>query len=805
MGEVEKKKMTQELIECNKLRFKFLKISEIIKYKIIELLLIILLFIGYIIQNKYGLIYVDYEKKEIMDILEFSVIVITLYGIYIAFLQFLVENNRDYYLGVSRIKFLVDKSIWTYFIRSKMFYIMLFFIVIIPVVLKNNGKCIKIYDILVDNRMYVYIYQESIFLILLLYIFLLHNTFVSIFKLIEYGDSTNSNQDINREILTEISKKFNNTLVRVYCSGKDYKDISNELEKYINKMRCEEIEGFVFKIFQEKSYHFISCFETKKNYEQFKYFYRFFEEYCKEKWGCLKKYRTHISYKTWAELIDEDINVVYKMVNKDEQLIPLDDYGNEVPKVCESEFDILKYLNDILLLKLEDIKTFVMESEDDSIIDTILKKYPVNNSCYKENTKKYINKYLEYRLTKILNLYEQGNPNIELPSFRREDLLNEYGKNYSKICFKKLQGERVDDLSQNIWIRDLILSMNSIYQLAFMLYQVFYPDHEQFDTNIKFYDENIREIITMYNNEFSEKEKEEMFGKVKNIILETSIKHRITNKVLDDLWKERSSEISGFSWFNKFKGSRMSNFKVMYVQNLLSGESNNIKNRFNKRGKEETKLEYCDRIGGKNSIINFCKEYFKLTDLNPFIFSEKEYHNTTQETVEYLLYNGVCDLSELLIDSSITMLLRLERILRRCKNKKNYNSKTFFENIENREECLYYSRGIREFYILKIIDDSYKDIYSLSFKRELKNCIESTLYSKDIDLIEYVNSIIEKLSGLPEFMRISKQEKFKLLSKLNDLILAPETVKKRRQVSKQRYTCRSQYRDMQKQLNKKIH
>lgn len=801
MREVEKKKMIQELIECNKLRFKFLKISEIIKYKIVELLLIILLFIGYIIQNKYGLIYVDYEKKEIMDILEFSVIVITLYGIYIAFLQFLVENNRDYYLGVSRIKFLVDKSIWTYFIRSKIFYMMLFFIVIMPVVIKNNGKCIKIYDIVVDNR---YIYQESIFLILLLYILLLHNTFASIFKLIEYGDSTNSNQYINREILTEISEKFNNTLVRVYCSKKDYKDISNELEKYINKMRCEEIEGFVSKIFQ-KSNQFIPYFETKQNSEQLKCFYKFFEEYCKEKWGCLKKYRTHISYKTWAELIDEDINVVYNMVNKDEHLIPLDEYRNEVLKVCKSKFDILKYLNDMLLLKLEDIKTFDIERGDDSIIDTILGKYPANNSYYKENTRKYINKYLEYRLTKILNLYEQGNPNIELPSFRREDLLNEYGKNYSKICFKKLQGERVDDLSQNIGIRDLILSMNSVYQLAFMLYQVVYPDYEQFDTNIKFYDENIRKIITMYNNEFSEKEKEEMFGEVKNIILETSIKHRITNKVLDDLWKERSSEISDFSWFDKFKGSRMSNFKVIYVQNLLSGESNNIKNRFNKRGKEETKLEYCDRIGGKNSIINFCKEYFKLTDLNPFIFSEKEYHNTTQETVEYLLYNGVCDLSELLIDSSITMLLRLERILCRYKNKENYTSKTFLGDIGNREECLYYSRGIREFYILKIIDDSYKDVYSLSFKRELKNCIESTLYSKDIDLTEYVNLITEKLSGLPEFMRISKQEKFKLLNKLNDLILAPETVKKRKQVSKQRYICRSQYRDMQKQLNKKIH
>lgn len=782
----------QGFIEYNKLRFKSLKISEIIKEVSIirELILIFLLSIGYIIQNKYGLIYIDYEKKEIIDILEFSVVVITLYGIYIAFLQFLVENNKNYYLGVSRIKFLIDKSIWTYFIRSKIFYIMLLFIVIIPVVIKTNKKYIKIYDILLDNRMGVYIYQESIFLILLLYIFLLHNTFVSIFKLIEYGDSTNSNQDINREILTEISKKFNNTLLRVY-SEKDYKDIRNELEKYINNMRCEEIEEFVSRLFRKKSSYFISYFETKKNSKQFECFYKFFEEYCKEKWGCLKKYRTHISYKTWAELIEDDITVVSNIVNKDEQLIPLDCDIDEVSKGYKSKFDILKYLNDILLLKLEDTKTFVMESEDDSIIDTILKKYPVNNSDYKENTKKYINKYLEYRLTKILNLYEEGNQNIKLSNFRQNYSHNERRKNYSEICFRKLLGVSVNDISQNIATRDLILSMNNVYQLAFMLYQIIYQDYEQFDTNIKFYDENIRGIITTCNNRFSEKEKDEMFEEVKNIILKTSIKYRITNEVLDDLWKERSSEISDFSWFDKFKASRMSNFKVIYVQNLLSGESNNIKNRFNNRGKEETKLEYCDRIGGENSIINFCQEYFKLTDLNPFIFSEKEYHNTTQGTVEYLLYNGVCDLSELLINSSITMLLRLEKILRRYKNKKNYNSKTFFENIENREECLYYSRGIREFYILKIIDDSYKDVYSLSFKRELKNCIESTLYSKDIDLTEYVNSIIEKLSGLPEFMRISKQEKFKLLSKLNDLILAPETVKKRKQISKQRYTCRS--------------
>lgn len=783
----------QGLIEYNKLRFKSLKISEIIKKISIirELILIFLLSIGYIIQNKYGLIYIDYEKKEIMDILEFSVVVITLYGIYIAFLQFLVENNKNYYLGVSRIKFLVDKSIWTYFIRSKIFYIMLLFIVIIPVVIKTNKKCIKIYDILLDNCMGVYIYQESIFLILLLYIFLLHNTFVSIFKLIEYGDSTNSNQDINEKILKEISKKFNNRLVRVYCFKKDYKDISNELEKYINNMRCEEIEEFVSKIFRKKSSYFISYFETKKNSKQFEYFYKFFEDYCKEKWEYLKKYRTHISYTTWSELVEEDITVVSNIANKDEQLISLDDDRNEVFNIYKSEFDILKYLNDVLLLKLEDIETFGIEREDESIIDTILAEYPVNNSGYKENTRKYINKYLEYRLIKIFNLYEEGNQNIKLPNFRQNYSHNERRKNYSEICFRKLLGVSVNDISQNIATRDLILSMNNVYQLAFMLYQIIYQDYEQFDTNIKFYDENIRGIITTCNNRFSEIEKDEMFEEVKNIILKTSVKYRITNEVLDDLWKERSSEISDFSWFDKFKGSRMSNFKVIYVQNLLSGESNNIKNRFNNRRKEETKLEYCDRIGGENSIINFCQEYFKLTDLNPFIFSEKEYHNTTQGTVEYLLYNGVCDLSELLINSSITMLLRLEKILRRYKNKKNYTSKTFFGDVGNGEEYLYYSIGIREFYILKIIDDSYKDVYSLSFKRELKNCIESTLYSKDIDLTEYVNSIIEKLNGLPEFMRISKQEKFKLLSKLNDLILAPETVKKRKQISKQRYTCRS--------------
>lgn len=192
---------------------------------IIEIILFIFLILVYSLQCYFKLNHINFSQKDIIDTLAFPVAILTLYGIFIAFLQFLIENNKGFYLGVSKIKFLVDNSILAQCIKSIIFFIMLIAMIGIPIV---GNRCIN------ENISIEYLWQACCFIVLIIYICLLKFTFKMVFNLFNAKSSAD---------FKKIQMDFKTEFVKAYKGKIETKFIVDKLSMYIDKMKIEEIDN----------------------------------------------------------------------------------------------------------------------------------------------------------------------------------------------------------------------------------------------------------------------------------------------------------------------------------------------------------------------------------------------------------------------------------------------------------------------------------------------------------------------------------------------------------------------------------
>ena len=333
--------------------------------------------------------------------------------------------------------------------------------------------------------------------------------------------------------------------------------------------------------------------------------------------------------------------------------------------------------------------------------------------------------------------------------------------------------------------------MNEKYRLPFMLYQLLYTDDTEWDDNIEFYDAEIKKLMSC-----DEEQQNYLFYQAKEIISNTNISHRITDKLLDKLWTKRNEKITDFYWFNQFgRRHKMSELKIVYVQWLLSGKEFSFSSRFNfiydslsfsKVVTRAKKSEKCikasvnklhwKRVRNKEKMGNFCREYLLLTDKLDSIFTKDFYsykQNDIQLSVEYLLNTNKVNLSNVITNLSVSSLLRLEQILifrvQRNNRDFSYTSRTIFDSMISNNP-FYWSggEGVLEFYILKIIDGSYDDLYKdTQFLDGLKRSLISSLNFHNLTVNEYVELISEKVSTIDSISIFQKEE---IICKLNDLL-----------------------------------
>ncbi|HFI0237544.1 TPA: hypothetical protein ACGOVN_001363 [Streptococcus suis] len=817
-------------------------------------LLLIFLFIGITyFQLNNNVPTINLIDKSSIEILGFIIAILSMYGIYIGFLQYLAGDDRsEMYLGRSKVNYLIEESFWYYATQSKIFIIMLLSTILIPIAVKINTGFTKELTVL---------WQTSYFLLLVIYIFLLgmslyviqvaflmkakedenlknniakniQQNYTEIFWFVFYNRDRYHNDFIKNKLTRDFSKldiseyeKFVTNIFEVnYFDARNlYGTIHNQLEIGFELTRTQKLCNKIatkYKIFDDKSW--LKSYQDKNEYDlgrKWRDFYEYFKTFISDKWSFLKLHKDNFSPEIWQKLILEDLKNVTSIVKLDPTRLIL---KNEYP---EKEQDRL-----ILFHRGESIREFLFKlliEKTDVNLDDILKnvKEEIQRFSLNESDQFYRYEYdfLKFRLVTILDKYENDDVNINLPEYKSlSDVFQNNQRNdfensmlYSKICFNYLDRGRIEDFSHTKVeaddskekekqktkaqkIQKLILSMNEEYRLAYMLYQLFYTDNILWDHNLTFYDSNIQSIMKC-----DKQYHYYLFNQVKKIILsETDMKHRITESFLDKLWETKNETIMDFSWFDHF-GTRhkMSNFKILYVQWILSGATTSylesrinferefpikVRNSLVGKIKENRRISVKDlnlkwRIRDKEKRIgHFCRDYLLLTDQLTTIFTKESYsykQNNLQLSVEYLLHSGKVNLSDVIDNISVTSLLRLEWLLRwnyyHYYGESNYTSRTFFNEMTSNDRYYWSAgRGILEFFIVKIIDNFYRDLYQdKEFMASFKSHLELQLNSLNKTVEEYVELIAERVSGIDN---ISILQKGQIISKLNNILFGQD-------------------------------
>lgn len=815
-----------------------------------ELLLATVLIGLVFIQIKCSIPTVNLINKSNIELLGFIIGIFSLYGIYIGFLQYLAGDvNLDTYLGKSKVNYLIEKSFWYYVTQSKLFVLMLLITVIVPIAVKLNIAFTKEFTVLWQTSyillLIIYIFLLSMSLYIIRVAFLMkskddENLRYNMKKQIQqdYKETFwliyhNRNRYVNDFIKNKLNRDFiklganeyeefvENIFALDYFDSRNlYWSILNQIDTGFKLTRIQKFRNKFFtkfKIFDNRKW--LETYEAKNTEDlekEWRDFYKYLKLFIFSKWDFLKLHQANFSPKVWQKLIKEDLVILDKIVKNDKTLTIV---KIEYPETDEVGFlpwyrdkNIREFLFQLLIDK-EGINL------DEILGDTIkeIKNFKEDST---DQFEEYTYDFLRFRLEKILDKYKNDSADLALPKFKKlsdqsvfeDGQRNDYENSmlYSKMCFDYLGEGRLENFSDATSeqedndekkqekikaqrLQSLILSMNEEYRLAFMLYQLSYTDHTQWDNNLTFYDKEIRKIMNS-----DEQYHDYLFNQAKKIILSTNIDHRITERFLDKLWQTRFDKITSFSWFEQF-GTRhqMSDLKLLYVQELLSGNHYSYaKSRFHitrefpmivsslllgKIQKSEKQNLFAKDLKWrlqrkKERRSYFCRDYLLLTDQLPNVFTKESYsyeQNDLQVSVEYLLYSNKINLSKVIENVSVTSLLRLEWILQwdyyHYTKKSNYTSRTFFDAMTSNSRY-YWSggNGILEFYIVKVIDNFYHDLYQdKEFIDGLKYQLESQLNSLNKTVEEYVELISARVS---EFQNISILQKGQIISKLQDIL-----------------------------------
>ena len=419
---------------------KYINLKDYLKYKISihmrdisEIVLLLLLITSIYVQEFFKVPTVSFQNTDtnIVELLSFEIGVFSLYGIYVGFLQFLTENDKAYYLGVSKTKFMLDKSIWSRFTRAKFFHILLFLTVAMPV-LSN----------FIHQTNYLgYIWQASSGIVIIIYIYLLklnisvaYNVFrlnaEGIHKKIQKQDSSSSEMkkirelrktSVDEEISISLQREMKELFWKVYKKPDEYVDdfVSVFLENRFLLIDVEERNDFAYSIFHEeywKNYNLaysIDEYLEKLSSTQISEFYKFYRKYCKYKWEFLKKFQDNILSNTWKELIEQDLRVFQNLEKKDDTFEVLQiEKPTKAYLRQSSDYIIKEYLFETLINN----KTINLNV----IVEDLKRELQSIKNSKDEKELQILNEdFLCFKLNQLFKLYEKGEREFSLPEFNK--------------------------------------------------------------------------------------------------------------------------------------------------------------------------------------------------------------------------------------------------------------------------------------------------------------------------------------------------------------------------------------------------
>lgn len=463
---------------------------------------------------------INLVNKSNIELLSFIIAILSMYGVYIGFLQYLTSDTKsDMYLGRSKVNYLIKKSFWYHTTQSKTFILMLLSTVFIPIIAKLDIGFVKELTIL---------WQTSYFLLLVIYIFLLRMSLYIIKVALLMKAKLDEN--LKKNMRGEIQREYTDLFWTIY-HGRNYyvnKFIENKLSRDLKKIEKNKYEEFIRNIFEEEYFDdrnlyysiidrlntgfklpqskkirnwittkfpilnnrtWLETYQDKNNYdlgEEWKDFYSYLKNFTVEKWNFLykKDILEIINFQCYKLLLESDQIIFEKILNKDnlitEEILKIEmcnvtpSYLNPSNKISDLSSDsIFVYLLDLQynLIKDDNSNKYIQKAIDKTLEKT--RKIKENSENYSKMQMSFFSQLESYKWKKILNIMDrcQSSTGVRLPnqdvflSKYSEDILRDPDNTnlYSIIFLEKII-EKYDD--------NLYRSMNSLYKILYQLYKL---------------------------------------------------------------------------------------------------------------------------------------------------------------------------------------------------------------------------------------------------------------------------------------------------------------------------------------------
>ncbi|WP_440896736.1 hypothetical protein ACS127_01605 [Amphibacillus sp. Q70] len=704
--------------------------------RISNIVFLALYFCLFLVQSKYGIKFMEYEQQDfdLVGVYSFVIGLLSIYGIYIGFLQFIVgDSDRVRYLGRSKIKYLADTSIGYQITQTKPFLVILFLTIISPILIMNtNGE-------LQDSL--IYAWQTSITMLLWIYTLLIGMSLQIIRILFLIKDKTDLGlESIIRGSISGMYYRLFRQMYRSKFNSKDIQRFFRVLEFDLSKVETQSIGFFLIKVFSKidmevgsKYGEFESIRIENHSYGEDKdYLYDDYKRFISKKWELLSTIQKKIDWYYFKILIDQDMNTFNHLVAETPKVFEEKNDEFEFRYILNNQIgNVHHYLFDQLIEKAV-FDSSKMESLYEGINNNtrgIKSKSVIKNE--KSDLLKYYAEVEKYKWNKIFKKYIFSESQFDLPNFSRHN----NDELYSQAVFDYLisnHGGLREAIFENKKLEKLISSMNKKYFVAYSLYQLLYPDNGGWNDNTVYFKNKLIDVFY-----WTEEEKKELYISSAKIVAETHINHRVTFKVLMTIYKDREKQIANMDYFNQFDYSRISPLKILFIQAILS--SNNKYSHRIVLTKQQSESDL-------RMIENLCIEFLRVVDKTPKITEYEELANT----MEYLLSEVPLNMKSLVYDLNIISLLYYEFIITYKKDV--WAGNLFLESVtygdESKKSIIFNGQSIFTFFALKIIDSSYEQYFKdKQFLDAFKSEGISLLDRVDMTLDEYIETIYEGLKN----------------------------------------------------------
>lgn len=304
-----------------------IKYVKSVSYVVLLLILVCLMLIQ--IKFKLQLYDLSNETSTLGTTLGFSLAVLSLYGIYIGFLQYLTDRNEgNFFLGKSKVNYLIDNSLIYNITQSSLFYLSVFSLIMIPIFVQILNPILLMTAKKVDpvkiNQITLFLnygWQTAVVSLLVLYVLLLKMSLkiISVTLLVKKKSDLALQLVIKKKISNDYESEFwDNYKRRPYAADLFTDMLSSDLKN----LKSQEIDNYVETAFKGINDKLIFLENTKiLKYSKQKSFSTFYTTHLIQKWKFLEKYQNDISYSTWSTLLRTDIyNIKFFEENNSEVL-----------------------------------------------------------------------------------------------------------------------------------------------------------------------------------------------------------------------------------------------------------------------------------------------------------------------------------------------------------------------------------------------------------------------------------------------------------------------------------------------------